>query len=102
MRLRVLHAEAGLKPAGRQPGYGAERLPVVSGQLRGYVYVVAWPDSTGMKAVRLRNSQLWGLVLGIAVAVMSVAMRIPAALAVAIGIIFGVVGFFVLDEKTKH
>ena len=49
----------------------------------------------------LKTPQVKGIILGIIVAVMLTGFRIPPAFALVVGVIFGVVAFFVLDENKK-
>ncbi|MCX6681386.1 MAG: hypothetical protein NTY71_00145 [Methanoregula sp.] len=49
----------------------------------------------------LNIPQVKGIILGIIVAVMLTGFRIPPAFALVVGVIFGVVAFFVLDENKK-
>ena len=49
----------------------------------------------------LKTPQVKGIILGIIVAVMLTGFRIPPVFALVVGVIFGVVAFFVLDENKK-
>jgi thiamine transporter ThiT len=55
-----------------------------------------------MNYQNLKTPQVKGIILGIIVAIMLIVFRIPPAFALVVGIIFGFVAFFVLDEhKTQ-
>jgi xanthosine utilization system XapX-like protein len=55
-----------------------------------------------MNYQNLKTPQVKGIILGLIVAIMLVAFPIPPAFALAVGIIFGIVAFFVLDEHKKR
>jgi putative flippase GtrA len=52
-----------------------------------------------MNCQSLKTPQVKGIIPGITVAVMLTALRIPPAFALVVGIIFGTVAFFVLNEN---
>lgn len=54
-----------------------------------------------MNCQNLKTPQVKGIILGIIVAVMLTGFGIPPAFALVVGIIFGFVAYFVLDENKK-
>ncbi len=55
-----------------------------------------------MNVQDLKNSQGKGIILGIIVAVMLAVFGIPPAFALVVGIIFGFMAYFVLNENKKE
>jgi len=55
-----------------------------------------------MNYQNLNTPAVTGIILGLIVALMLIVSPTPPAFALAVGIIFGVVAFFVLDENKKE
>jgi thiamine transporter ThiT len=55
-----------------------------------------------MNYQNLKSPRVISIILGLIVAIMLTAFRIPPAFALVVGIIFGVVAFFVLNENKKE
>jgi uncharacterized membrane protein len=55
-----------------------------------------------MNYQNLKTPKVKGIILGLIVAIMLVVSLIPPAFALFVGIIFGVVTFFILDEQSSR
>jgi hypothetical protein len=66
------------------------------------VYVLELPECMRMNNLNLKTPKAEGIILGLIIAVVLTVSRIPPGFALVVGIIFGVVAFFVLDERTKE
>jgi hypothetical protein len=66
-----------------------------------HAYLPAVPKYTGMKIQRLTAPQVKGLLLGIIVAIIVTVIGTPPGFALVVGIIFGLVAYFILNETGK-
>jgi chromate transport protein ChrA len=66
------------------------------------VYVLELPEGIRMNGQNLKTPQVKGIILGLIVAIMLTAFRIPPPFALVVGIIFGFVAFVVLDENKNQ
>jgi len=55
-----------------------------------------------MNSQNLKTPKVEGIILGLIVAIMLTVSRVPPGFALVVGIIFGVVAFFILNERKKE
>jgi xanthosine utilization system XapX-like protein len=55
----------------------------------------------GMNSLSLNAQKVEGIILGLIVAIILILSPLPPAFAIVVGIIFGIVAFFILNECKK-
>jgi hypothetical protein len=55
-----------------------------------------------MNSQNLKTPKLEGIIFGLTVAIVLAVSRVPLGFALVVGIIFGCVAFFILDERKKE